>query len=351
MSQFPPVKSIVYPHPVDPDVCLIEFSNIFHEYQKSNKVKFKSKPLPISIDDTPSYLYVYPCNECGNIAISCTLKDIKLATFSTEVTYFSESADCTYYISKTNVRRFQNHTMLIFLTRKHTTVNYQVILDFVEKETDFSDKGAKLSLHQPSLHDCSITCTISNSGMNEIIGVAKYILMLRSPVFAAMLTSGMSESSNNTVAIGDFQAKTVKKMVEFLYTDECSIDDCTEAMDLFLIADKYEITELKRNVELHLMRNIQVDKSNILELWDIATQFQLEFLTLEVFDFVKNNMKEILKDTVSFQQIFEVLGRDLVLYLTDMHQMVVIDLVRINNDFSIFTNQLQCTCIYYFIYK
>ncbi len=58
-----------------------------------------------------------------------------------------------------------------------------------------------------------------------------------------------------------------------------------------------------------------------MKLWDTATRFHLEFLTLEVFDFVKNNMKEILEDTVSFQQIFDVLGRDLVLYLTDMHPL------------------------------
>ena len=110
------------------------------------------------------------------------------------------------------------------------------------------------------------------------IPVHKAILTLRSPVFQAMFDSKMSECNTNQVQISDFDADTIKRMVEFMYKDTFTgIDDTSyeDFISLLAIANKYEIISLKEASSRYLSKMITLhniaDMRNKAILYDSAT--------------------------------------------------------------------------------
>lgn len=77
-----------------------------------------------------------------------------------------------------------------------------------------------------------------------VIKVHKVILAARSPVFLAMLTADMQEAKTNSVHISDFDMKTIKEFLRFIYCEK--IESLSEvAPSLILAADKYQIIKLR----------------------------------------------------------------------------------------------------------
>jgi hypothetical protein len=72
----------------------------------------------------------------------------------------------------------------------------------------------------------------------------KLILSIRSPVFRAMLQSGMTESTSGELRINDVDAGAVQEFVRFLYTDSC--DATRHAEQLLALSHRYEVPELQR---------------------------------------------------------------------------------------------------------
>jgi hypothetical protein len=73
----------------------------------------------------------------------------------------------------------------------------------------------------------------------------KLILIARSDVFQAMLCSPTTkESITNQLLISDIKPTIVKKMLEFMYTNNCDNIELS-AVELFMIADKYFLPVLK----------------------------------------------------------------------------------------------------------
>jgi hypothetical protein len=59
-----------------------------------------------------------------------------------------------------------------------------------------------------------------------------------------MFTSGMKEETTGVIEIENFDAKTIKALIEYLHK-EC-VDDLSDvAVELFKAADKYSIKGLK----------------------------------------------------------------------------------------------------------
>jgi speckle-type POZ protein len=86
----------------------------------------------------------------------------------------------------------------------------------------------------------------------------KLILAARSPVFRAMLSSGMHEASADEMEITGFPAKAVKAFVRFLYLDSCAKTILEQhAWDLFALADKYDVQPLRALCEAYLAQSIQ----------------------------------------------------------------------------------------------
>mmetsp|Transcript_29106 Transcript_29106/g.53072 ORF Transcript_29106/g.53072 Transcript_29106/m.53072 type:complete len:386 (+) Transcript_29106:134-1291(+) len=83
---------------------------------------------------------------------------------------------------------------------------------------------------------------------DEELHVHSNILAARSPVFAALLNAKMRECQSGIVEIDDVDATTMRRLVEFLYTDRISgdglWDDADAAGSLLQAAVKYDVSGL-----------------------------------------------------------------------------------------------------------
>lgn len=73
----------------------------------------------------------------------------------------------------------------------------------------------------------------------------KAILVARSPVFFKMLTTDMQEANKSSVDVPDFDSKTMKELLRFIYCNEVENLKLV-AFTLIYAAEKYEIVKLKK---------------------------------------------------------------------------------------------------------
>ena len=145
---------------------------------------------------------------------------------------------------------------------------------------------------------------------NETVALHKDILMLRSPVFKAMFDINMTESSNNQIQIPDFDATTIKRMVEFLYKDTFTdIDDTSyeDFISLLAIANKYQVNSLKEASVQYLSKKITVD--NVAEMRYSALLYDSSPLLNACLLFVRQHIHQLFKDDNSFLSKCVELGR------------------------------------------
>ncbi|XP_023248435.1 speckle-type POZ protein-like [Copidosoma floridanum] len=84
---------------------------------------------------------------------------------------------------------------------------------------------------------------------DEKLRAHQIVLARKSPVFLDMFDNDMPEKRPNVVEINDFDSSVIKVMLRFMYTGEVeNMNDVAE--DLFLCADKYSLSELKKICEI-----------------------------------------------------------------------------------------------------
>lgn len=80
----------------------------------------------------------------------------------------------------------------------------------------------------------------------KILKTHKIVLAARCPVFFAMLTRPeMKEAREGSVKISDFDSKTLKELLRFIYSNQ--VEGLNEiARELFFAAEKYNLELLKK---------------------------------------------------------------------------------------------------------
>lgn len=78
---------------------------------------------------------------------------------------------------------------------------------------------------------------------NEFIYAHRFILSARSPIFAAMFKSGMSESQTSKVHIEGVDPTPFRDFLKFLYTG--MLEPSADKEELFVLADKYLVETLE----------------------------------------------------------------------------------------------------------
>ena len=74
--------------------------------------------------------------------------------------------------------------------------------------------------------------------------VHKLVLIARSEIFEAMLTSAETrESTTNELVIPDIQPRIVKELLQYIYINKCNVE--ANALELFVSADKYFVNGLR----------------------------------------------------------------------------------------------------------
>jgi len=126
--------------------------------------------------------------------------------------------------------------------------------------------------------------------------------------FAAMLDSGMRESSSSDLAIEEFSYDQVMAALHVIYTGQCEVTS-ENAVELLEIADFYKLEWMKCKCEHVLYYNIEIETAS--PLLSIADRYDAQQLRAACFEFILKNYKEVFA-TESFSQ----LDRNLIVEIT-----------------------------------
>ena len=145
---------------------------------------------------------------------------------------------------------------------------------------------------EESFSDVKITCG------EEIFHCHRCILSVRSPVFAAMFHSDMTENISRTVNIKDIKPEVVKEMLHFIYNGATSTENVTDGLvkELLGAANQYQLNILKTICEEKLCSILEV--SNSIELLVLADLYQAPKLRRMGLNLVTRNMDAIVNTDV-----------------------------------------------------
>jgi Leucine-rich repeat (LRR) protein len=137
--------------------------------------------------------------------------------------------------------------------------DYEEMLGDVDDAQDFKN-GFKEFWETKNFSDFIIVVE------SKEFAVHKIVLAATSSVFTTIFLNDMKETQTGKMEIEDFTADVVEGMLKSMYTGE--VQDEKHAMDLFAIAAKYEVKNLKRVTEHQILRNL--DASNALEVFGLG---------------------------------------------------------------------------------
>ena len=129
--------------------------------------------------------------------------------------------------------------------------------------------------------------SISFSTCDQILHAHSFILMLRSPVFRAMLSDQYQESITKVIKIEDIGFDCFKQILDFLYTDECELHENT--FELLKGSIKYGIQSLEMKIEIYLLDSIN-DENAALYLY-YSDLYRAESLKQNTLEYISRNIK------------------------------------------------------------
>jgi hypothetical protein len=136
------------------------------------------------------------------------------------------------------------------------------------------------------------------------------VLSAVSPPFRAMLAGAFVEAQLKVVEVSNHPQQVLAKMLEFVYTGEIEIDD-QDVMQLFMIADQFDIKELKGLCEEHVATGI--NENSVLGLLMAAKHQTADRLEHKCLQFIKQH-----PGTILAQSEFRKLPEDVVLSILQL---------------------------------
>lgn len=124
---------------------------------------------------------------------------------------------------------------------------------------------------------------------NELLKVHK-IILAKNEVFKVMFDSPMIESTKNRMEIPDCDLTAFKRFLIYLYTSQMPAEDIN--FDLLMIAEKYLDVPLKKLCLEKLSGEISIE--NVVEVAQLATQFNFEELITACQQFFTKNYKKMI---------------------------------------------------------
>lgn len=124
----------------------------------------------------------------------------------------------------------------------------------------------------------------------------KGILASRSSVFATMFQGEFKEQQTGVVKVNvEFKSEAIEEMLKFLYTTETSDNLPEMALDLFKVADYYDIEDLKTVCVQSMLENTKVE--NVAQIFVLAKKFELIKLKNHVLEFIRLNHQKVMKSS------------------------------------------------------
>ena len=142
--------------------------------------------------------------------------------------------------------------------------------------------------------DISFKLSDSSSSSNAVstIKAHKCILMAHSAYFQSLLAGGLAESSKDEITIADADYKPFRIVIQYLYTQALDLESVAECItEVFMLACKYAITDLKQQLESIIAYNLSVENAASLLL--LADSYQAEGLKKTCSKFIANHFDQV----------------------------------------------------------
>jgi len=119
----------------------------------------------------------------------------------------------------------------------------------------------------------------------------KGFLAIRCPYFHRVFTSGMIEAKSKEIEITDITPATFNILLEWIYCDQVKKMDDQIAQELFAVADKFSLPELKKLAEKCLIDHLTVE--NVVERAELADIFEASNLEKATVRFIVTHIDAI----------------------------------------------------------
>ena len=176
----------------------------------------------------------------------------------------------------------------IFHTQTMASLNLE---ERWQTKTSSALERSKLMFNNTLLSDIKFAFPKADS--NSMIPAHKYVLATSSPVFFTMFYGDLAETSD-TVNIADYDSDVFLRFLRFIYCEEANFEDMMCAIDVWHLADKYDVPSLAKECLEYLDGNM--DPVDAFDLLTYASQLNNEFLEQTCWEVIDYNAEAIVAD-------------------------------------------------------
>lgn len=153
---------------------------------------------------------------------------------------------------------FENDTLEFACTMKMVG---PALTKIVKSDDYLKPSLEKLSNDLKKLLNNNEHCDVIISTGTKNLKVHKAILCARSKVFERMFQTDMLESKNHVIQLDELDFDVIDAFITFLYSGEVKMISLCGAMNLYYVADKYEVEDLREKCSSYLEFNLSADEA------------------------------------------------------------------------------------------
>ncbi|XP_052828126.1 kelch-like protein 10 isoform X1 [Octopus bimaculoides] len=175
------------------------------------------------------------------------------------------------------------------------------------QEEDLADLGGELFIKEVPKETSNSLVVLRKAGElcdaviqvgDEKIPVHRVILAAACPYFRALFTNSKFESDRHTVNITDISAPIMGKIIDYMYTNACNIDD-ENVSDILIASDYLNMTHLQDLCCDYLSSKISI--FTCINIENFAKKYFCEKLRQNAHKFILHNFTKVYTGSEDFQ--------------------------------------------------
>lgn len=141
----------------------------------------------------------------------------------------------------------------------------------------------------------------------EVFSVHKAVLVVNSPVFAAMFSHQMEENVTNEMTIANFCPETIKEFLAFVYLRKIP-EKCCSATDLYAMAEEYQVKELSSHIQWLIVFEVNIENAS--EMFKFGVLYDNEVIKQAAFQQIETFLnrklpKDLMKSSENMMELLE----------------------------------------------
>lgn len=217
-------------------------------------------------------------------------KEIRVMTTGPNVMYIRDEFLCSIpviYLLENAANCLPNNTLTVRFecTKWHNALSETIMCTNLQVNEEIQMNSSNNSDMVPD-KESLVTFVIGD----ERLYANKNLICAKSPVFGNMFNCQMKESKTNEVEITDIKYNVLKlflSYIQFTFLPNLVTNDIQTLSELFIVADKYDVEDLKLLCELQLIKLI--DTKNYIEFFD------MDLIWLRNTKYLEDYIKKLIK--------------------------------------------------------